>query len=292
MGEVYRAKHAMLRRPTAVKLLKPERSSPEMIGRFEREVQLTSQLTHPNTIAIFDYGRTPDNVFYYAMELLEGINLEDLVETFGPQPSERVRFILLQACASLQEAHIVGLIHRDIKPANIFLCVRGGLHDFVKVLDFGLVRLQEKKAHEMTRLTQLGTTTGTPAFMAPEMILGEDLDCRVDIYALGCVGYWLLTGKLLFEGGNAMAMAMAHTKEEPIPPSERVRKPISPSIEKVILSCLEKDPSKRPSSAESLAQLLEECELGNEWSHETAKSWWNRFIYKTKDQSSPRTRLE
>ncbi len=278
MGEVYRASHSMLRRPTAVKLLTPGRSNEEMIARFEREVQMTSQLSHPNTISIFDYGRTPDGVFYYAMEYLDGINLEDLVGRFGPLPASRVKKLLFQMSASLAEAHAIGLIHRDIKPANIFLCNRGGLYDFVKVLDFGLVRHYGDEEKQMAALTQVGMTTGTPAYMAPEMILGKEVGPGVDVYATGCIGYWLLTGKQVFEGENAMALAMAHTKEKVVPPSEVSEAPIPECLENLIMKCLSKKAADRPRDARELVTELEGCVFEPAWSQEMAMEWWSENL--------------
>jgi hypothetical protein len=286
MGEVYKARHTMLRRPTAIKLLKPDKTNADMVARFEREVQLTSQLTHPNTIAIYDYGKTPEGIFYYAMEHLDGITLEELVKLYGPISTARARFILLQACASLQEAHDVGLIHRDVKPANMFLCIRGGQPDFVKILDFGLVRAYGAEA-DMTKLTQDGTTTGTPAYMAPEMILGQKIGPQADIYALGCVAYWLLTGQLLFDVDTPMSMAMAHTKDEPVPPSLRTEVQIPAQFETVILSCLAKRSADRPQSAEQLAKNLRECDLDIEWGKVQAKEWWNRHQPSSQNNEKP-----
>jgi serine/threonine protein kinase len=274
MGEVYRASHALLRRPTAIKLLSPDRSSEEMVQRFEREVQMTSQLSHPNTIGIFDYGRTPEGIFYYAMEYLDGINLEDLLEKFGPLPANRVSYILLQVCGSLAEAHSVGLVHRDIKPANIFLCHRGGMYDFAKVLDFGLVRVFGSDQKNATILTQVGMTTGTPAYMAPEMITGGEIGAEADVYAVGCVGYGLLTGELVFGGENAMAMALAHTKQKPKPPSTVVDADIPECMESLILKCLAKKPSDRFRNARELARELKKCEFELSWSSELAEQWW------------------
>ncbi len=214
MGMVYLAHHAMLQRPTAVKLLNIEKSNEQTLARFEREVQLTSRLNHPNTIAIYDYGRTPEGVFYYAMEYLDGINLEDLVRRHGPQPERRVVSILEQVCGSLSEAHAIGLIHRDIKPANIMLTERGGIRDFVKVLDFGLVKALETDRD--SSLTAEGVFTGTPLYMSPETIQASDrVDARTDIYAVGAVGYFLLTGTPVFNGSNVMEILHKHVSEAP-----------------------------------------------------------------------------
>src|SRR5262249_34398118 len=203
MGTVYKARHAMLRRPTAVKLLDVDKMSDAAVARFEREVQLTSGLTHPNTVAVFDYGRTPDGIFYYAMEYLDGMNLDDLVKKHGALPEARMAFILRQVCGSLAEAHAAGLVHRDIKPANIFLTRRGGLHDFVKVLDFGLVKALD--GQDKANVTSPNALIGTPLYLAPEAMNHPDrVDARTDVYAVGAVGYFLLTGTPVFTGSTIM----------------------------------------------------------------------------------------
>jgi serine/threonine protein kinase len=272
MGEVYRASHALLRRPTAVKLLRPGRSAERAIGRFEREVQYTSRLTHPNTIAIYDYGRTPEGLFYYAMEYLEGLTLHDIVATDGPQPEGRVIHILRQTCGSLQEAHDAGLIHRDIKAANIMVCNRGGIPDFVKVLDFGLVKSVEPVS---VSLTMPGSLTGTPLYMSPEAIDTTDqLDGRSDLYAVGVLGYYALTGRYVFEGGTAMDICHRHQYQEPEPPSRHLESPISPELESVILKCLAKDRNDRPNSARHLADALAACPAAKTWTEDDARQWW------------------
>lgn len=271
MGVVYRASHAMLRRPTAIKLLTG--TSGHAVERFEREVQLTARLTHPNTIAVFDYGRTPDGVFYYAMEYLEGITLDDLVEAHGPQPPARVVHLLLQICGALEEAHAAGLVHRDIKPANVMLTERGGQKDIVKVLDFGLVKEQEASSKLTT--SSLNAVLGTPHFMAPEAILTpENIDARTDLYALGVTAYFLLTGERVFEGANLVEICSAHLHRSPVAPSEK-RADIPHALERVVLSCLEKDPKARPKSALELAEMLAACELPP-WSRDDARLWWER----------------
>ena len=276
MGMVYLAHHAMLQRPTAVKLLNIDKSNEQTLARFEREVQLTSRLNHPNTIAIYDYGRTPEGVFYYAMEYLDGINLEDLVRQHGPQPERRVVSILEQVCGSLSEAHATGLIHRDIKPANIMLTERGGICDFVKVLDFGLVKALES-GHD-TSLTADGVFTGTPLYMSPETIQGSDhVDARTDLYAVGAVGYFLLTGTPVFSGANAVEILHKHVSTVPEPPSLRLRRPVSAQLEALILKCLAKNPPDRPQSAAELADALAQCATTGGWDRQEAVRWWRQF---------------
>jgi eukaryotic-like serine/threonine-protein kinase len=272
MGSVYRASHALLRRPTAIKLLTG--STGHAAERFEREVQLTARLTHPNTIAVYDYGRTPDGVFYYAMEYLEGITLDELVGTDGPQPASRVVHILLQICGALEEAHRAGLVHRDIKPANVMLTERGGVQDVVKVLDFGLVKETSEATRELTTST-MNAVMGTPHYMAPEAILDPpSVDGRADLYALGVTAYFLLTGKRVFDGANLVEICSAHLHQAPAPPSRHV--PHMPAdLERVILRCLEKDPKDRPASAADLTELLLECDVPA-WSRADARAWWER----------------
>jgi serine/threonine-protein kinase len=257
MGSVHRARHALLRRPTAIKLLAPDRQSSVDVKRFEREVQLTSMLTHPNTVAIYDFGHTRDGVFYYAMELLDGVSLEKLVEEEGPQEPPRVLHILLQIVGALAEAHEVGLIHRDVKPANIFLTSRGGIKDFIKVLDFGLVK--DVKTPDPS-LSSTDAIAGTPLYMAPESILDPTgIDARVDIYAVGAVGYWLLTGTPPFEGTNLIEICSHHLHTPVERPSERLGRPIREDLEQVLVRCLAKSREDRPASARALGDLLETC---------------------------------
>ncbi len=270
MGVVYRAHHDMLHRPTAVKLLLDEKTNESTIARFEREVQLTSQLTHPNTIAIYDFGRTPEGIFYYAMEYLDGIALEDFVAKFGPQPSGRVIYLLRQLCDSLSEAHQKGLIHRDIKPANVMLTRQGGLCDFVKLLDFGLVKPQNADQN----MTLAGSLTGTPLYLSPEAILHKELDSRSDLYAVGAVGYFLLTGETPFEGDSIIDICNAHIHSSPVSPSERLSRPVDPDLENLVLSCLAKNREDRPQSAESLEKSLSQCQSAPNWTRSHAKNWW------------------
>ena len=270
-GAVYRAHHALLRRPTAIKLLLPDKVGADNLDRFEREVQHMSQLTHPNTVAVFDYGRSPDGVFYYAMEYLGGIDLEHLVERFGPQPADRVVHILVQVCGALHEAHTARLIHRDIKPANIILCERGTVLDVAKVVDFGLVK-------EITRDTDASAQVvlGTPAYVAPEAVTDPDhITHAVDLYGLGAVGYFLVTGRRLFEGKTAVDVCIQHVTQPPRPPSEIA--PISPELEAVLLRCLAKQPADRYPSAAALAEALEALPPVGDWSRTDAAAWWDKF---------------
>jgi serine/threonine-protein kinase len=281
MGEVWRAEHRMLARPAAIKLIRSEvcNLSDSRAGtlhrRFEREVQATAALRSPHTVAVYDYGTTADGCFYYVMELLDGFDLETLVQRFGPQPPERVISFLLQACDSLAEAHGTGLIHRDIKPKNLFVSRLGINYDFVKVLDFGLVKSTTASDEYQSQLTLDGSTTGTPAYMSPEMALGDkSLDARSDIYSLGCVAYWLLTGQLVFEGNTPTAVLLAHIQQTPVPPSQRTEIPVPEDLERAILSCLAKDPAERPQTVQDLARLLESCVRTRDWSRVQAERWW------------------
>ena len=275
MGIVYRARHALLRRPTAIKLLPPDSHGSHSVARFEREVQLTSQLTHPNTIQIYDYGHTPDGIFYYAMEFLDGIDLRHLVASNGPLPEARIHYLLIHICLSLGEAHQVGLVHRDIKPANIFLGKIGGEYDFVKVLDFGLVRPIQDSG-KVTRSERVAEPlTGTPAYMAPEVINNPDrVDPRSDIYALGALAYFLACGNNVFEGNNVDEIFHQQLHATPIPPSQRYGTLLQPSFEKIMMQCLEKDPDQRPQTVRDLAVMLERCAGVDRWSEEKARAWW------------------
>jgi serine/threonine-protein kinase len=273
MGEVFKASHALLRRPTAIKILDSRQVDPKSLRRFEKEVQLTSMLTHPNTISIFDYGRTPDGVFYYAMEYLEGLNLEQLVRAEGRLPPARVLHILRQICGSLGEAHEAGLIHRDVKPANVFLCCRGGSPDVIKVLDFGLV----KDLHH-AQDASLSTTmaiAGTPLYLSPEAIAAPDkIDARSDLYALGAVGYYLLTGRPLFEADTVVEICGHHLHTAPVRPSVRVGTAFPEGLEDALLCCLEKEPSARFPGALALAERLEACAQQLPWTQARARQWW------------------
>ena len=270
MGIVYRARHALLRRPTAVKLLRPDVSGEESVLRFEREVQLTSQLTHPNTVAIYDYGRTPDGVFYYAMELLDGVNLQELVRNEGPLPPGRVVHILRQVCSALCEAHGLGLVHRDIKPANVMLCERWATGDVVKVVDFGLVKEAAGKADVTTDKVVMGT----PHYMSPEAIQTPDrVGPPSDLYAVGAMAYFLVTGQTLFADGGVFEILMQQISAVPVPPSERQGRADLKPLDGVILSCLNKDPAARPDAAALLATL---DGLGSvtRWTQADARQWW------------------
>jgi serine/threonine-protein kinase len=273
MGVVYRARHAFLRRPTAIKLLAPDRNGDNAAARFEREVQLTSRLTHPNTIAVFDYGRTPDGVFYYAMEYLDGIDLETLVSTDGPQPAARVIHVLRQAAGALAEAHHVGLIHRDVKPANLLLCQRGLLNDFVKVLDFGLVRVMG----DDSGLSTTNMLLGTPLYMSPEHIRSTDaIDARSDLYALGAVGFFLLTGTPPFPGDSVLEVCRKHLHENAVPPSTKTTHPVPASLDRLIVACLDKSKEGRPTDARALQLALEQCASEAPWTEAQAEDWWKQ----------------
>ncbi|HTI49624.1 MAG TPA: serine/threonine protein kinase [Planctomycetaceae bacterium] len=272
MGVVYRGHHAMLRRPTAIKLLQVEKTTEDSVRRFEREVRLTCHLNHPNTIAIYDYGRTPEGLFYYAMEYLEGMTLQELVDCFGPQGEGRVIYLLQQICGSLSEAHAAGLVHRDIKPSNIMLNQRGGLFDFVKVLDFGLVRSAEE---QQLTLTSAGGLTGTPLYMSPEAIeRPKEVDFHSDLYAVGAVGYFLLTGQPVFSGQNVLDVCMQHFNAAPVRPSIRLGRPIAADLEDVLLRCLAKKVDDRPANARELAAELDACAAAGTWSQADAERWW------------------
>jgi serine/threonine protein kinase len=275
MGVVYRAHHALLRRETALKLLLPDRADARAIRRFEQEVRLTSRLAHPNTIQIYDYGYTPDGVFYYAMEFLRGVNLDELVKRFGPQPEGRVAYLLAQVCDSLREAHALGLIHRDIKPANVFVANRGGVPDSVKVLDFGLARDLRDGDADRAPLTGVTGIVGTPLYMPPEAIRGTGpVDARSDIYSLGALGYFLLTGRHVFEGPSIMDICAKHLNEAPVPPGSRSPNPISAELEAVVLRCLAKEPDRRPQSVVDLHLLLTATPRFGDWNLEARTGWW------------------
>ncbi|MFN0198946.1 MAG: serine/threonine protein kinase [Planctomycetaceae bacterium] len=275
MGVVYKAFHSMLRRPTAVKMLDVDLVNDESIARFEREVQITCKLNNPNTIAIYDYGRTPDGVFYYAMEYLDGIDLQTLIERYGPQPESRVIHLLLQICGSLYEAHSLGLVHRDIKPANIMLNRRGGVSDVVKVLDFGLVKAVDDV--KQAKLTSANSLTGTPLYMSPEAIQTPDaVDARSDIYAVGAVGYFLLTGRPVFEATNIVELCNQHLTAVPDSPAKHATQSVSPELENALMVCLEKSISKRPQTARDLATLLNRSPAAMRWSLDESDAWWGR----------------
>jgi serine/threonine-protein kinase len=242
--------------------------------RFMREAQATAVLCSPHTIDLYDFGVTKEGAFYYVMELLVGRDLESLVRDFGPLPANRAIYLLRQVCHSLAEAHDRGLVHRDIKPANIYVCRMGMDYDFVKVLDFGLVKFGDRSSTRRSAMTGDHMTSGTPAYMAPEVILGDaETDRRADMYALGCVAYWMLTGQLVFEAETPMKMFMEHLQSTPVPPSQRTELPIPRELESVVMRCLDKDPRKRPDATE-LFQVSCECRASDPWDNDAAREWW------------------
>ena len=295
MGEVWRAEHQILARPAALKLIRDEWANTDDGGpgspaltRFEREAQATAQLCCPHTISLYDFGIADDGAFYYVMELLDGFDLETLVLDHGIQSPERTVHFLAQACLSLAEAHACGMVHRDIKPANIFCCHYGLSYDFIKVLDFGLVKtsvssrqspvsvpkvLPSELSVGDVKLTDANKMTGTPAYIAPETVLGEEIGPPADIYALGGVAYWLLTGQLLFEADSPMIMAFMHAKSEPMRPSKRLGAQLPEALESIILRCLAKEPSDRPTAVELRDQLC--ASVPTTWSQEQASAWWS-----------------
>jgi DNA-binding NtrC family response regulator len=274
MGEVWRARHQLLARPCAIKLIKPELLGEDKreaaTERFRLEARTISRLTSPNTVRLYDFGVSETGAFYFVMELLTGLDVASLVQRFGPLPAERAVAVLRQTCRSLAEAHAAGILHRDIKPHNLFLCRLGLEVDVVKVLDFGLV----KSLHDgSAQITVEGALTGTPAYMPPERVLGGDADERSDIYALGCVAYWMLTGHTVFTG-EPMAVMIHHARTPPPPPSKIAACPIPARLEEIVLACLEKAPEKRPSSALELWRQLGEVPLTAPWTSERAETWW------------------
>ena len=279
MGEVWRARHHLLARRAAIKLIRPEALGDQQtrrvaLARFEQEAQATASLRSPHTIDLYDFGISDTGVFYYVMELLVGRDMQTLVRDFGQLPPERVLYLLEQVCESLAEAHVAGLVHRDIKPSNIYVCREGLRYDFVKVLDFGLARDRRPEAVRLTMNTSV-RLTGTPAYMAPEVILGAtEVDPRADIYALGCVAYFLLTGQLVFEGTTPMKTLLKHVEEAPVPPSQRTEVAVPPALDALILACLEKDPDRRPKDAQAVLHLVRECRVGTLWNDDRAREWW------------------
>ena len=276
MGEVWIAEHDLLARPAALTLIRQDRAgaaSPEAIARFEREAQSTAALSSPHTVRLYDFGLTEDGLFYYVMERLEGLDLESLVRRAGPLPPERAVHLLRQACDSLAEAHGLGLIHRDIKPSNLFACRQGLEHDFLKVLDFGIVKPQTEGSPAAENADGFLTIEGTPSFMAPEAAALGIANPRTDLYSLGCVGYWLLTGRPVVEGGPMAAVLWLQRGERPVPPSQLVGHPIPAELESAVLACLEKDPAGRPADMNAFAELLARVP-GPAWDQEQARACW------------------
>jgi serine/threonine-protein kinase len=283
MGKVYVAEHALMCRPSAVKVLKAAGGVDQTaLARFEREVRLSSSLSHPNTITIFDFGRAAEDTFYYAMEFLEGMDLERFVQRFGPIPASRVLFLLLQVTGSLAEAHSRAIVHRDLKPSNVFLTMRGGLYDFVKVLDFGLAKRIEG-ADTPSDLTKTGVVFGTPRFLAPETVYGTaGVGPRSDIYAFGAVAYWMLTGRPPFSADSAVALMIDHVKTVPPRPSEICEVPIPAELDDVVMKCLEKDPDDRYQSVADLEDALRAVPDGAPWTRARAARWWE--LHMTDDE--------
>jgi serine/threonine-protein kinase len=284
MGEVWRARHRYLSRPAAIKLINPEAlgatgglGAEELRLRFEREAEATATLHSPHSIVLYDFGTTETGIFYYVMELLYGMNLQVLVDRFGPVPPSRAVYLLRQVCHSLMDAHASGLVHRDIKPANIYLCRLGTDADFVKVLDFGLVKKRVQSGG--IAATTLGAVNGTPGYMAPEAILGAaEFDPRMDIYAVGCVGYWLLTGELVHQANTAEELLRAHITREADPVSARCESAVPPKLEALIMSCIDREPGNRIQTAGELMAAFEALEEQSRWTNIQATQWWNTHL--------------
>jgi serine/threonine-protein kinase len=283
MAEVWRAQHQLLARPAAVKLVRPgvlsrlsDIDSARILRLFAREARTTANLRSPHTIQVYDFGITREGAFYYVMELLEGVDLQTLVERFGPQPSERVCHVLMHACHSLIEAHERDFVHRDIKPGNIFTCAMGGDYDFVKVLDFGLVLDRHPTAEELEDDQRF---VGTPSVMAPEMVRFQaPVDARADLYALGCVAYFLLTGTRVFEASTRHDMLVMHAHQRPIAPSKRAGLRVHDALEALVMSCLEKNPNRRPQTARELLERLRALHFEYPWTDERARLWWKQQL--------------
>ncbi|MEO8259535.1 MAG: serine/threonine-protein kinase [Acidobacteriota bacterium] len=300
MGEVWKASHRMLARPAAIKLVKPDgaasaRQADVFVRRFRREANMIAGLQSPHTVYLYDFGTAQDGRFYYVMELLDGISLQTLVTTFGPQPASRVIFVLRQICSSLDEAHEQGLVHRDLKPSNVMLCTVARRHDFVKVLDFGLAKsVARPERPDVSQLTIEGVAAGTPGYIAPEVALGDaDVDARADLYALGCVAYVLLTGTLVFPDPNPLSMTLKHVQTVPDRPSVRTELPVPPDLERIILRCLEKKRTDRPGSARELDEMLASCSVPG-WTERNAHDWWQLHLPQSSSlrsfaQEAPRT---
>jgi len=282
MGEVWRATHRFLVRDAAIKLIRPEllgaageRDTDEMLRRFEREAQATAALSSPHTIQLFDFGITDDRTFYYVMELLEGRDLQELVHEFGPVPAGRALYLVAQICHSLADAHSRGLVHGDVTPANVYVCRMGLDYDFIKVLDFGLVKSAGGRSPEDR---PRHAATGTPAFMAPEVVLGAEIDHRADVYAIGCVAYYLLTGLPVFEADTPGELFAMHLRARPVPPSHRSELPISSAVDALVLSCLAKDPRRRPQDAAAVLDMVSRCTADDPWDNALARAWWERHL--------------
>jgi eukaryotic-like serine/threonine-protein kinase len=278
MANVYLAQHDLLKRPTAVKLLKPARATDEMIARFEREVQLASSLSHPNTVEIFDYGRTRDGLFYYAMEYLEGMTVSELLQRESPVRVARVIHILQQVCAALAEAHARDIVHRDIKPENIMVCRHGGVYDFVKILDFGLVKhISEKHSRDLTRTLRI---LGTPLYMAPERLRNPaDVDARADIYAVGALAFLMLTGRKLFESSDDLELTSKILNEEPPRASASAPQPIPVELDLIITACVEKKRELRPQRVADLAEAFDALAMEQRWTQREAQEWWQSALH-------------
>jgi serine/threonine-protein kinase len=283
MGRIFRASHGLLKRPAAVKVVRPETLAGTdpggrdlVLQRFEREAQAIAQLQSAHTVTLFDFGKTGDGGFYYVMELLDGVDLERLVERFGPLGPERAAYLLDQVAHSLAEAHDLGLVHRDIKPSNVLACRKGPDVDYIKVLDFGLVKDVGPLTGSDANLTRDGSTPGTPAFMAPEVALGSArIDARADVYALGCLAYWLLTGELVFDGGTPISIIAKHVNDDPVPVSQRTELPIPAGLERLVMDCLAKDPEQRPRDAGEVRRRLAAVRLDGIWDQARAQRWWD-----------------
>jgi eukaryotic-like serine/threonine-protein kinase len=296
MAEVWRANHRMLARPAAVKLIRPQvlidygpQDSERLLRLFTREARTTASLRSPHTIQLYDFGISREGAFYYVMELLDGIDLKTLVEHYGPQPSERVVHLLLQACHSLEEAHAKNFVHRDVKPANIYTCRYGLELDFVKVLDFGLVLDRHPTAEELEDERRF---VGTPAIMAPEMVRFQaPVDARADIYALGVVGYWLLTGKRIFDAETRHDLLVMHAHQRPVRPSKRASIAIHEGLEGLIMNCLEKNPNRRPQTAHELKESLSALRFEHAWTEERATLWWKKNLERRTSLMPPPPRV-
>jgi serine/threonine-protein kinase len=283
MGEVWRARHRLLARPAAIKLIRTsdegQRPSDDAMSRFEREAHVTASLSSPHTVQLFDFGVADDGTFYYVMELLNGLDLETLIRRHGALPAERVIYLLRQVCQSLAEAESYSLVHRDIKPANLFVCRYGGEYDFVKVLDFGIAKVKQGTLDTgVVEVTRDNVVRGTPTYIAPEQALGTEVDSRADIYSLGCVAYFLLTGEPVFAADTPLAMAVHHVQTMPVPPSSRSEEPIPPALDRLIMDCLAKDPGARPQSAKVLSRRLSEIVSPDPWTEERARAWWEMHV--------------